>query len=125
MPRAQLGAFPDDPAAARARVRELYDGPELAWPDPPATRDPGASALEAFDVILQEVERLRYYHQLGVKIRACALAAHDFDYSAEDFYDFVELAPSAMTELVYWQQQGYGLIKPEILEKRFSVEEIR
>lgn len=55
----KLGAFPDDPAAARARVRELYDGPALSWPDPAEVRDPGAAALEGFDVILQELERLR------------------------------------------------------------------
>ncbi len=72
-----------------------------------------------------EVERLRYYSQLGVKVRACSLAMKDFGYSAEDLYDFVQLAPSAMTDLVYWQQQGYGLIKPEITEKKFSVDEIR
>lgn len=72
-----------------------------------------------------EVERLRYYAQLGVRIRACSLATHDFGYTADDLYDFVELAPSAMTDLVYWQQQGYGLIRPEILEKKFSVEELR
>lgn len=73
----------------------------------------------------QEVERLRYYSQLGVKVRVCALAADDFGYTASDLQDFVELAPSAMTELAYWQQQGYGLIKPEILEKKFAIEEIR
>jgi intracellular sulfur oxidation DsrE/DsrF family protein len=73
----------------------------------------------------QEVERLRYYAQLGVKVRVCALAAEDFGYAAQDLQDFVELAPSAMIDLVYWQQQGHALIKPEIMDKRFSVEEIR
>jgi intracellular sulfur oxidation DsrE/DsrF family protein len=73
----------------------------------------------------QEVERLRYYAQLGAKVRVCALAAGDFGYRAKDLQDFVELAPSAMTELAHWQQQGYGLIKPEVLEKRFNIEEIR
>jgi intracellular sulfur oxidation DsrE/DsrF family protein len=73
----------------------------------------------------QEVERLRYYATLGVRVRVCSLAMQDFGYTAADLPDFVELAPSAMTDLVYWQQQGYGLIKPEIMEKRFNVEEIR
>lgn len=73
----------------------------------------------------EQVERLSYYASLGVKVRVCSLAMQDFGYTAADLPDFVELAPSAMTDLVYWQQQGYGLIKPEILEKRFSVEEIR
>lgn len=71
------------------------------------------------------VERMRYYAQLGVRFRACSLAADDFGYGANDLQDFIELAPSAMTELVYWQQQGYALLKPEIMEKRFTVEEIR
>jgi len=71
------------------------------------------------------VERMRYYSQLGVKFRACALAADDFSYEPGDLQDFIELVPSAMTELVHWQQQGYSLLKPEIMEKRFTVEELR
>lgn len=84
-----------------------------------------ALARHNYEKYRQEVERLRYYAELGVKIRVCSLAATDFGYTTRDFHDFVELAPSAMTEIVYWQQQGYGLIKPEILEKKFSVDEIR
>jgi len=72
-----------------------------------------------------QVERLRYYAHLGVRIRVCSLAAHDYDYRPEDLQDFVEMVPSAMTDLAYWQQQGYGLIRPQVLEKRFSIEEIR
>ncbi len=71
------------------------------------------------------VERMRYYAELGVEFRVCGLAAQEFDYDADDFYDFVTIVPSAMPEMVHWQTQGYGLIKPEILEKRFSIEEIR
>lgn len=71
------------------------------------------------------VERLRYYHQLGVKIRICGLAAHDYNYVVDDFYEFIELAPSAITELAHWQQQGYSLITPQVLTKKFSIEEIR
>lgn len=71
------------------------------------------------------VERLRYYSQLGVKIRVCALAAEDYGYTAKDLPDFVEMAPSAMTELVHWQQQGYGLLRPIVMERHHSIEEIR
>ncbi len=71
------------------------------------------------------VERMKYYASLGVQFKACGLAAHDYDYTAADFYDFVELVPSAITELAHWQQQGYALIAPNIQEKRFSIEEIR
>jgi hypothetical protein len=33
--------------------------------------------------------------------------------------------PNAITELAYWQMQGYALITPNIQEKRFSIEQIR
>ena len=71
------------------------------------------------------VDRMRYYASLGVKFKVCGLAAADFGYTAKDFQDFIELVPSAITELAWWQQQGYGLIAPRILEKKFSNEEIR
>ena len=71
------------------------------------------------------VERMRYYAALGVKFRVCGIAMEDYGSSADDLQDFVEVVPSAMTELVYWQQQGYGLLRPQILEKRFSIEDIR
>ncbi len=72
----------------------------------------------------EAVDRMRYYAQLGVKFRVCALAASDFGYHVNDFQDFIEVVPSAITELGYWQQQGYGLITPQVLEKRFSIEEL-
>ena len=71
------------------------------------------------------VDRMRYYASLGVKFKVCGLAAADFGYSVKDFQDFIELVPSAITELAHWQQQGYGLITPRILEKKFSNDEIR
>lgn len=71
------------------------------------------------------VERMKYYQQLGVEFRICALAAKDFGYQAKDFQDFVKIVPSAIIELGHWQQQGYAIIKPEILEKKYSIEEIR
>lgn len=72
----------------------------------------------------EAVDRMRYYADLGVEFRVCGLAAHDFGYQASDLQDFVKIVPSAMPDMVHWQMQGYGLIKPEILEKRFSLEEI-
>lgn len=71
------------------------------------------------------VERMRYYAELGVEFRVCAIAAHDYGYRPEDFYDFVQVVPSAITELVHWQMQGYGLIAPKIMEKQFAIEDIR
>jgi intracellular sulfur oxidation DsrE/DsrF family protein len=84
-----------------------------------------ALAKHNYERYREEVERLRYYTQLGVRVRMCALAAADYGYTPADLYDFVELAPSAMTDLVYWQQQGYGLLIPQVLEKRFNIEDIR
>jgi intracellular sulfur oxidation DsrE/DsrF family protein len=71
------------------------------------------------------VERMRYYAEIGVEFKVCALAAHDFGYQYSDFYEFVEVVPSAMNEIIHWQQKGYGLLVPKILEKKKSIQEIR
>ena len=71
------------------------------------------------------VARMRYYAQLGVEFRVCGLAAEDYGYTLEDFQDFIVVAPSAITELAHWQQQGYALITPQVLVRRHSIESIR
>ena len=71
------------------------------------------------------VDRMRYYAGMGVEFKVCGLAARDYGYQARDFQDFIQIVPSAMTELVHWQNQGYALIAPVVTEKRFSIEEIR
>jgi intracellular sulfur oxidation DsrE/DsrF family protein len=71
------------------------------------------------------VERMKYYAALGVKFRVCGLAAQDYGYRLQDFHDFIEVAPSAITELAHWQMQGYALITPQMMDKKFSIEEIR
>ena len=68
---------------------------------------------------------MRYYHALGVKFKVCNLASQDYGYTLDDYYDFIEVVPSAMNELAHWQQQGYALIQPEVMEKKLSIEEIR
>jgi intracellular sulfur oxidation DsrE/DsrF family protein len=73
----------------------------------------------------EAVERMRYYASLGVEFKVCGMAAKDFGYSAEDFQDFVEIVPSAFTELVHWQQQGYALITPQVFIREQSLDEIR
>ncbi len=58
----RMGAFPDDPGAARARVLELYAGPALQLGPLPAAEPAaaaGAEALASFDVALEELEALR------------------------------------------------------------------
>jgi len=71
------------------------------------------------------VDRMRYYANLGVKFKVCGQAAAGFGYRLEDFQDFIEVVPNAITELAYWQQQGYALIVPKILEKTIDIESIR
>lgn len=71
------------------------------------------------------VERMRYYEQLGVEFRVCGDAAKDYDYTADDFYSFVKIVPSAIVELAHWQNEGYAIIRPLVFEKKFSIEEIR
>lgn len=60
----RIGAFPEDPAAARARVLEIYDGPAFPMASLPegAAAPPSADALEALavlDVAVEELARLR------------------------------------------------------------------
>lgn len=47
------------------------------------------------------VQRMRYYADLGVKFKVCGLAIRDYGYRPEDLLDFVEVTPSALTELVH------------------------
>lgn len=73
----------------------------------------------------EAVERMKYYHSLGVEFKVCNLAMSDFGYTPQDFHDFVQVVPSAMTELVHWQMKGYGLITPQIIFKNSSNDDIR
>ena len=82
-------------------------------------------AKKNYEKYKTSVERMKYYSQLGVEFRVCALAAQDFGYTAADFQSFVKVVPSAITEIGHWQQEGYAIIKPEILDKKFSTEELR
>lgn len=73
----------------------------------------------------EAVDRMRYYASLGVEFRVCGLAAADFGYAAKDLQDFIRITPSAMTELAHWQNLGYAVITPAIMEKRLAIERIR
>ena len=82
-------------------------------------------ARKNYDKYREVVERMRYYAALGVEFKVCNLAAVDYDYRVEDFYEFIDVVPSAFTELVHWQMKGYGLITPQIIFKSSSNEELR
>jgi intracellular sulfur oxidation DsrE/DsrF family protein len=82
-------------------------------------------ARKNYEKYRDAVERMRYYSSLGVEFKVCGLAARDYDYDSDAFYEFIEVVPSAITELAHWQLQGHALITPVVVEKRFSIEEIR
>ena len=82
-------------------------------------------ARKNYEKYSEAVERMRYYAQLGVQFKVCALAAADYGYEIEDFYEFVKVVPSAITELAHWQLKGYALITPQVLEKHIAIEDIR
>jgi len=84
-----------------------------------------ALAKKNYYLYHEAVERMRYYSEFGVKFKVCSLSAREYGYSKEDLPDFVELVPSAVTELVYWQSKGYALIVPKVWEKKYSLDEIR
>ena len=71
------------------------------------------------------VQRMRYYVSQGVKFKVCGLALQDYGYTAADMQPFVEITPSAMTELVHWQNRGYALITPQVPDNRHAIEDIR
>jgi len=73
----------------------------------------------------EAVDRMRYYADLGVKFKVCGQAAEDYGYALKDFQPFVEVVPNAITELAHWQQQGYALIVPQIVDKKIDIESIR
>lgn len=73
----------------------------------------------------EAVDRMRYYAQMGVSFKVCGQAAEDYGYAVADFQDFIEVVPNAITELAHWQQQGYALIIPQIVDKTISIEAIR
>jgi len=73
----------------------------------------------------EAVERMRYYADLGVSFKVCGQVAEDFGYAVADFQDFIEVVPNGIVELAHWQQQGYALIVPKILEKTIDIESIR
>lgn len=82
-------------------------------------------ARKNYEQYQDAVERMRYYASLGVEFKVCGLAAHDYGYAVDDFHEFIEVVPSAITELAHWQLQGYALITPQVLEKKHAIEDIR
>jgi len=137
-PKALIDIYLDDPrklAAALNWIRGVMN---------PLTEAPYSMAPEDIPIIVlmhgteivtlarknahrypELVQRLRYYADLGVKFKVCGLAMKDYGYTPADLYDFVEVTPSAITELMHWQNQGYALIQALVNDKKFAIEDIR
>ncbi|PHM19694.1 MAG: hypothetical protein CK604_10915 [Curvibacter sp. PD_MW3] len=137
-PKALVDIFLDDPrkmSSALYWVRSLVN---------PLTEAPYSMFAEDMSIIVlihgteivtlakkneeryqEVVQRMRYYAEMGVKFKVCGLAMKDYGYSSDDLYDFVEVTPSAITELMHWQNQGYALIPAIVQDKKFSIEQIR
>jgi intracellular sulfur oxidation DsrE/DsrF family protein len=109
-----LSESPYDMAPEMMDIKVIIHGTEIV-----------TVAKHNYEKYQDAVERMRYYAALGVEFRVCGLAAEDYDYTPADFYEFIKVTPSAITELAYWQSQGYALITPDIKEKKLSIEEIR
>ncbi|MFN7065234.1 MAG: DsrE family protein [Aquificaceae bacterium] len=69
---------------------------------------------EKYEDIVERLESLSLY---GVKFKVCRIAAEQiYGLSEKEFYPFVELVPSAITEIIHWQLQGYALMIPQVFE---------
>ncbi|MEK9802977.1 MAG: DsrE family protein [Curvibacter sp.] len=137
-PKALIDIFLDDPAKlgaalywVRSFVNPLTEAPYSMFPEDikvivllHGTEIVALAKKNAarYEEVLQ---RMRYYAEMGVKFRVCGLALQDYGYTPADMQDFVEVAPSAITELVHWQNQGYALVPAIVQDKKFSIEQIR
>lgn len=135
-PKVVLDIYLDDPAKLAAALHWLR-GIVMPLSVPPYDYDPQTIkvVLHGTELVTvakkneakykEVVERMRYYADMGVAFKVCMLALEDYGYSLQDLQDFVEAVPSAMTELIHWQNQGYALLVPQILDKKFNIEDIR
>ena len=73
----------------------------------------------------EAVDRMRYYAGFGVRFKVCGQAAVDYGYRVQDFQDFIEVVPNAITELSHWQQHVDAMIIPQIVSKTIDIESIR
>lgn len=137
-PKVVYDFFLDDPAKLdaalywiRALMNPLSDSPYDMSPDEMDIKvvihgtEIVALVKRNYQKYRDQVERMRYYETLGVEFKVCALAAEDYGYVVGDFQSFVEIVPSAFTELVHWQQQGYALIIPQVFYRTKTMEEMR
>jgi intracellular sulfur oxidation DsrE/DsrF family protein len=137
-PKALVDIYLDDPQKLgsalywlRALVNPLIEAPYSMFPEDMSLivlmhgTEIVTLARKNEERYQEVVQRMRYYADMGVKFKVCGLALQDFQYTANDLHDFVEVTPSAITELMHWQNRGYALITPQVHDKKFSTEQIR
>lgn len=137
-PKALIDIYLDDPQKLgsalywlRALVNPLTEAPYSMFPEDMSIivlmhgTEIVTLARKNEERYTEVVQRMRYYAGMGVKFKVCGLALQDFHYTANELHDFVEVTPSALTELMHWQNQGYALITPQVPDKKFSNEQIR
>jgi hypothetical protein len=137
-PKALVDVFLDNPAKmaaalywVRSLVNPLVEAPYSMFPEDMNIivlmhgTEIVTLARKNEERYAEVVQRMRYYADMGVKFKVCGLALQDYHYTAADMQSFVEVTPSAMTELVHWQNRGYALINVQVTEKKQSIEDIR
>mgnify|MGYP000689263003 FL=1 len=137
-PKALVDIFLDDPAKlgaalywVRSLVNPLTEAPYSMFPEDMHIivllhgTELVTLAKKNQDRYAELVQRMRYYADMGVKFKVCGLALQDYGYAPADMQDFVEVTPSAITELMHWQNQGYALIPAIVQDKKFAIEQIR
>ena len=63
------------------------------------------------------VEKMRALSEQGVEFKVCNYAREQYGYTFDDFQDFIQVVPSAIVEVAYWQNQGYALMTPQVFFK--------
>ena len=58
-------------------------------------------AKKNYDKYKKVIERIKYYTEFGMEFKVCATSAHEFGYKPEDFQDFVQIVPNAITEIIH------------------------
>ena len=135
-PKVVFDVYMDDPAKFNNALGWLRSM-AYALSKPPYQFDPTTAKVvmhgtEIVTLVKKNEERYKYVVEKmqlladqGVEFKVCAFTAEIYGYRDEEFQDFVEIVPSAMAEVAYWQSKGYALIVPQVGESRRSIEEIR
>ena len=58
------------------------------------------------------MNRAKSLHEAGLRIKLCANALKSYKILTEDRWDFVEIVPAGLVEIVELQRQGFAYIKP-------------